>query len=227
MDALAKKHYREPALKALLEAIKEPDAKLYIKPGVFTYVKMLVMDFLQVKKKSLAQKLQELTKTKQFSIQGECPICLEELQGDKFLLPCGHTYHFDCFSTWHVTCSEKGEDTTCTLCRGVFSEMMAGVRETDEDQVLNLQLVAELSDPNTFEVRPSSFFLILSLLTHQPPTTQPTTIAAVTLSPLSCQYRCSQWFSVVNGDVAAVGDRVVTVEVATVMTDNITVTVDR
>lgn len=45
----------------------------------------------------------------------ECMICLDETLNNKFLLPCGHCYHYNCILSWF----EKKK--SCPTCNEVFT----------------------------------------------------------------------------------------------------------
>jgi len=58
--------------------------------------------------KGINQKLEMLSK------QDECPICLEELEGDHEVLGCCHKVCTECWVNWKEM---QGRDAFCPLCR--------------------------------------------------------------------------------------------------------------
>jgi len=65
-----------------------------------------------------------------FSIQicdiTSCSICLETFKKPK-VLPCIHTFCLQCLNTYCLD-KDPGEETTCPLCRKVFSIPLGGVQ---------------------------------------------------------------------------------------------------
>eukprot|EP00457_Paulinella_chromatophora_P008714 gb/GEZN01008758.1/.p1 GENE.gb/GEZN01008758.1/~~gb/GEZN01008758.1/.p1 ORF type:complete len:391 (-),score=66.05 gb/GEZN01008758.1/:151-1323(-) len=143
IDNAIKTKYRVPALRALQQSIQDTSSKLYARPGFFEKIFLLVNRYIM--QATLHERVQALVSSEQFHLQGECPICLEDVRGDKFMLACGHVYHFDCFSIWHQSKVAEQKETTCTLCRFMYSDITAGIRETNEEQVSTMRLIDELA----------------------------------------------------------------------------------
>lgn len=49
----------------------------------------------------------------------DCAVCLDSLEGDLVVLPCGHTLHYQCLSNWHRSGAQNPEVGAgrCALCR--------------------------------------------------------------------------------------------------------------
>lgn len=74
------------------------------------------------------------------TILGECPICIEKLEGslEPVAMPCGHLYCLSCASYWFYT---GDAPQNCTICR-------KGFRGED---IIKLWLTTEGSSQNTAE----------------------------------------------------------------------------
>ena len=58
------------------------------------------------------------------SIDGECPICQDEIFPQEQLVwcktGCGRTVHESCFQSWEDECRQSGRSVTCGLCRAAW-----------------------------------------------------------------------------------------------------------
>jgi len=64
-----------------------------------------------------------------------CSICLEKFKEPK-VLPCNHTFCLECLDNY---CEDKdpGEETTCPLCKQVFSIPSGGVRDLPDNSFIH------------------------------------------------------------------------------------------
>jgi hypothetical protein len=69
----------------------------------------------------------------------QCVICIESIEKDQRLLPCGHTFHESCMCKWEHYQKEKLRDVLCPICRFPLSEqidhVVITISDDDEDVV--------------------------------------------------------------------------------------------
>lgn len=87
--------------------------------------------------------------SKQRPVEGDCPICCEDLGGGEkvvFCDECGNNIHQVCFDKWASTKRSKGDPVTCVYCRAPWTSLVQGPGAESTkfgNQYLNLSQFSE------------------------------------------------------------------------------------
>ena len=109
-------------------AIQEKDGYMYVDGNK-------IIDDVAVAQLLTCRQVLEQVRPRVEVVEGECPICMEELSTDvRHTTSCSHTFHMACFARWMAI----GTDPKCPLCNGKidrasFAEERARPRVVDEE----------------------------------------------------------------------------------------------